>query len=81
MTNSDFIKESQEAERRIKNALGISKSKKSLPNINSSPSFKRMQTISEQEKQQTKKRVPDTEHLSRMRALLVKAHQNEYFIK
>ena len=28
-----------------------------------------------------KKRIPDTEHLSRMRALLVKAHQNEYFIK
>ena len=26
-------------------------------------------------------RIPDTEHLARMRALLVKAHQNEFFIK
>jgi len=28
-----------------------------------------------------KKRVPDTEHLSRIRAILVAAHQNEAFIK
>ena len=26
-------------------------------------------------------RIPDTEHLARMRALLVKAHQNDNFIK
>ena len=37
--------------------------------------FRRVQAECNQE------RVPDTEHLARMRALLVAAHQNEHFIK
>jgi len=28
-----------------------------------------------------KKRIPDTEHLTRLRAILIAAHQNDAFIK
>ena len=41
-----------------------------------SPAIKRVLPV-----EQLKQRIPDSEHLARMRALLVQAHQNDAFIK
>ena len=87
--SDEFQRTAQEAEAHIKDALGIGKNSKTTKNSSARKSsakkspkgLKRVNSIDQEELNKMRQRVPDTEHLSRMRALLVKAHQNEYFIK
>ena len=41
----------------------------------------KLATLKRVEPEYKQERIPDTEHLARMRALLVAAHQNDNFIK
>ena len=50
----------------------------STKNSKSSKLHKPLKRVEPEYKQE---RIPDTEHLARMRALLVAAHQNDNFIK
>lgn len=74
---SSILKETLEhvEDRMYDESVSNMSSQRKLPRAKS-PKIKRVLPTD-----QLKKRIPDTEHLTRMRALLVAAHQNDAFIK